>query len=73
MDYRRHQERWDNGKIPWIRASDILRPPLEISAPIRPLYYHAALRMFTYTVMYVAILYMFVGFMRICSIPEETS
>ena len=57
MDYRTHQERWDNGRIPWIRASDIVRPPLEISAPIRPLYYRAAALMFVYTVMYIAILY----------------
>ena len=56
MDYQTHQERWDNGRIPWIRASDIVRPPLEISAPIRPLYRAAAL-MFVYTVMYIAILY----------------
>lgn len=56
MDYQTHQERWDNGRIPWIRASDIVRPPLEISAPIQPLYRAVAL-MFVYTVMYIAILY----------------
>jgi hypothetical protein len=57
MDYRTHQERWDNSRIPWIRASDIVRPPLEISAPIRPLYYRAAALMFVYTVLYIAIYY----------------
>jgi len=30
---------WENTKIPWIRAADISKPPLDIRAQVRPLYH----------------------------------
>ena len=57
-----HNEKWDNEKcdnarIPWIRASYINKKPYDIRAPVRPLYYRAAALIFLYGVMYIALLY----------------
>jgi len=57
MKYRTYDEKWDNARIPWIRASDIHKQPYEIQTPVRPLYYRAAALMFIYGVMYIALLY----------------
>ena len=48
---------WENTKIPWIRASNLTKPPLDIRAPVRPFYYRGLILFIVNMVMWLAISY----------------
>lgn len=57
MDSQTHEEKWKRETMPWIRASHLQLKPLDIRAPITPLYYRLVASLFVYIVMTFALAY----------------
>lgn len=49
---------WENTKMPWIRASDLSKHPLDIRAHVRPFYYRGLVLFAVNMVMWLSISYL---------------